>query len=312
MRIAVCVACAVLAVRPAVSADKFDPETAPFAVSFNGETSAYQDTPAFLMPGATTTLEVTGGAAGKYELTAKDGIAIQQGARRWRYTAPPRPGTYTVKVNGPGNKDTIDLHLFVLVPASQVKRGWLNGYQIGDYPPATARYKPPTGFVEVTDDNDDTNVSPHFKLKQFICKQETRAEFPKYLVLDARLLLKLEAILERVNRMGFSTDTLHVMSAYRTPYYNHVLGDVKYSMHQWGGAADIYVDPHDRDKMEDLNRDGRVNIGDSQFLYDRIEELFSAKALLKFEGGLGFYPATAAHPPFVHVDVRGTKARWKG
>jgi hypothetical protein len=27
---------------------------------------------------------------------------------------------------------------------------------------------------------------------------------------------------------------------------------------------------------------------------------------------MGFYPGTAAHPPFVHVDVRGTRARWQG
>jgi len=24
------------------------------------------------------------------------------------------------------------------------------------------------------------------------------------------------------------------MSGFRTPYYNHAIGDVKYSMHQWG------------------------------------------------------------------------------
>jgi len=27
---------------------------------------------------------------------------------------------------------------------------------------------------------------------------------------------------------------------------------------------------------------------------------------------MGFYPSTSTHPPFVHVDVRGTKARWHG
>jgi uncharacterized protein YcbK (DUF882 family) len=35
------------------------------------------------------------------------------------------------------------------------------------------------------------------------------------------------------------------MSGYRTPYYNGVLHDVRYSMHQFGGAADIFVDRHD-------------------------------------------------------------------
>jgi hypothetical protein len=311
--VAIALACVVLVAGGDATADKFDTETVPFAVTFNGETSPYRETSVFLMPGASTTLDVSNGVAGKYSLSMKEaGSAVQQAPRRWRYTAPTRPGLYALKLDGPGNNDSVDIHVFVLVPASQVKNGWLNGYQIGSYPPASARYTPPKGFVEVTKDNEDTKVSPHFKLKQFICKQDTLTDFPKYVVLEQRLLLKLETILERVNRMGFSTDTLHVMSAYRTPYYNHAIGDVKYSQHQWGSAADVYIDPHDKDRMEDLNRDGRIDIADSKFLYDRIEEWFEPKDLQKFEGGLGFYPATAAHPPFVHVDVRGTKARWKG
>lgn len=310
---AIAVAYAVLTAGGGAKADKFDTETVPFAVTFNGETSSYRETSAFLLPGATTTLDVINGVAGKYAVSMKEaGSAVQQGPRRWRYTAPTRPGLYTLKLEGPGHHDSVDIHVFVLVPASRVKNGWLNGYRIGSYPPASARYTPPEGFVEVTKDNEDTKVSPHFRLKQFLCKQDALADFPKYVVLEQRLLLKLETILERVNRMGFSVDTLHVMSAYRTPYYNHAIGDVKYSQHQWGSAADVYIDPHDKDRMEDLNRDGRTDIADSKFLYDRIEEWFERKDLRKFEGGLGFYPATAAHPPFVHVDVRGSKARWKG
>ena len=45
-----------------------------------------------------------------------------------------------------------------------------------------------------------------------------------------------------MNDLGFHVDTLHVMSAYRTPYYNHAIGDVLYSMHQCGSAADIFID----------------------------------------------------------------------
>jgi uncharacterized protein YcbK (DUF882 family) len=102
------------------------------------------------------------------------------------------------------------------------------------------------------------------------------------------------------------------MSAYRTPYYNHAIGDVKYSMHQFGGAADVYVDRDRKDRMDDLNHDGVVDVRDSKFLYDQIESMMSESALRKFEGGLGFYRGTAAHPPFVHMDVRGTPARWQG
>ncbi len=102
------------------------------------------------------------------------------------------------------------------------------------------------------------------------------------------------------------------MSAFRTPYYNQAIGDVKYSMHQWGSAADIYIDPLRKDRIADLNRDGQVDIQDSKFLYDEIERMLATKDFARFQGGMGFYPGTSAHPPFVHVDVRGTAARWKG
>ncbi len=102
------------------------------------------------------------------------------------------------------------------------------------------------------------------------------------------------------------------MSGYRTPYYNGVLRDVRYSMHQFGGAADIFVDRHDKGVMDDLTRDGRVDLQDARYLYDLIDEMLMRPPFRKFEGGMGFYPATAAHPPFVHVDVRGSRARWKG
>src|SRR5258705_1876114 len=148
-------------------------------------------------------------------------------------------------------------------------------------------YVPPPGFIEVTKENQDTKVSPHFELKQFLCKEDTSKQFPKYIVLNERLPLKLEVILERVNTRGFKTDTLHIMSAYRTPFYNRAIGDVPYSMHQWGSAADIYIDPHNDNRMEDLNRDGRIDIRDSKFLYDEIEELIAKNAGQKFQVGMG-------------------------
>ena len=45
---------------------------------------------------------------------------------------------------------------------------------------------------------------------------------------------------------------------------------------------------------------------------DQVERLIASDPSRRLEGGLGFYPGTAAHPPFVHIDVRGTAARWQG
>jgi peptidase M15-like protein len=298
----------------------FDTRTPSFDVTFHTQTTSYRDRAAFVLPGSSLMIEASG-PPGEYSLDAGGGAiasAAGVGDRRWQWRAPREPGLYNVKVAeaSPKSKEEIALHVFVMVPATDVRDGVLNGYRIGAYPSKPLNgnpvYRPPAGFIEVTKANEDTRVSPHFRLKQFICKEDTTRTFPKYVVLDERLLIKLEAILERLNGLGYHLDTLHVMSGYRTPYYNRAIGDVLYSMHQWGSAADIYVDGHDRGQMDDLNHDGRIDVDDARTLYDLVEGLLAEPSNQALQGGMGFYPATAAHPPFVHVDVRGTKARWRG
>jgi hypothetical protein len=301
---------------PVVTSHAADPEPELFALAFRGQTFPFRDVSTFVLPDATVIFEAVGGPPGTYTFTAHDGVLVPMTTRKWRWTAPSTPGLYTLKIDDPRKKDTITLRAFVLVPATLARGGYLEGYQIGEYPPRPAGgssiYAPPPGFIEVTKHNADTKVSPHFRLRQFICKQEPIDRFPKYVVLQERLLVKLEAILAGVKALGVDADTLHVMSAYRTPFYNHEIGDVRYSMHQWGSAADIYVDTRRKDRMDDLNRDGQIDTGDSRFLYDLIEGMLAARVNRNLEGGMGWYPATAAHPPFVHVDVRGTRARWQG
>src|SRR5262249_44705654 len=160
-------------------------------------------------------------------------------------------------------------------------------------------YLQPRGFVEVTKQNEDTKLSPHFTLKQFVCKQGPAAEFPKYVVLHERLPLKLEAVLAAVRQEGFDVETLHVMSGYRTPFYNRAIRDVPYSMPQWGRAADVFVDRRGRGVMDDLNGDHKVDVGDAHYLYDLVERLLAQPSFRNLEGGMGYYPATPAHPPFV-------------
>jgi hypothetical protein len=294
----------------------FDTRTAAFSIAFKGETSSYRDAAAFVMPRSTLTVEAVAGPPGAYAFVAESGSFTALAAHAWKWLAPAAPGLYKIEIRGPGEKDTIALHVFVMVPAGLVRNGILNGYRIGNYPrkPLSGNpvYLPPSGFIEVTKKNEDTRLSPHFTLKQFLCKQDERKDFPKYVVLEERLPLKLEAILTEVNNLGVRADTLHVMSGFRTPFYNRAIGDVPYSMHQWGSAADVYVDPEDEGRMEDLDRNHQVDVNDAKYLYDRIDEMLVMKQFQRFEGGMGFYPGTPVHPPFVHVDVRGTRARWGG
>jgi hypothetical protein len=62
--------------------------------------------------------------------------------------------------------------------------------------------------------------------------------------------------------------------------------------------------------MDDLNRDGEIDVRDATVLYQIVDDLYGTPIYERFVGGLGRYEATAAHGPFVHVDARGFRARW--
>ena len=112
------------------------------------------------------------------------------------------PGPTTLTADGPGEKDAIKVHAFVMVPARAVKNGMLTAIasaRIRRRRSRAVRCTCPRRIIEAPRGNQDTKVSPHFVLKQFLCKEDASKQFPKYIVLQERLPLKLEAILERVN-----------------------------------------------------------------------------------------------------------------
>lgn len=89
------------------------------------------------------------------------------------------------------------------------------------------------------------------------------------------LVLLLEAVREHFNA------PIHVLSGRRCESHNRAVGGAKHSQHLLGTAADIVI---------------RGVSPDDVFAYlDPIHR-----------GGLGKYSS------FTHLDVRGSKARWKG
>ena len=219
---------------------------------------------------------------------------------------------YPLKVKNPAGRTVADFSAFVMVPSNAVRKGVLNAYQIGVYPDTPLKgnpiYIPPKGFIEVTKDNEDTKVSPNFRIKEFLTKQ--KSGYPKYLVLDERLVYLLEAIGTHLEPAAGTPDDIFVMSGYRTPFYNKQLDDTKYSLHQWGRAADIFLDKDDNGRMDDFNNDKVVTKDDAVALAGVLEGLAKTAELSSFIGGLGIYGPTAAHGPFVHVDTRPWRARW--
>lgn len=74
---------------------------------------------------------------------------------------------------------------------------------------------------------------------------------------------------------------------------------------------DIFIDQDPKDDMmDDLNKDGKIDYRDAAILYDIIDDMYGKPFYRTFVGGLARYEKTAAHGPFVHVDVRGFHARW--
>lgn len=272
-------------------------------------TIPYPEFAIYLMPGQVFRVGYGDGATGTVRFAGK---TVPAG--KTALNAPQTPGHEVLEVVRAGTGELARIHAFTLMPATRIDaRGYLNGYRMGRYPDTPLRglpiYRPPAGFVEVKADNADTRVSPNFRLGQFVSKQDQG--YPKYVVLRANLLLKLEHILAALNRSGRPTTNLVVMSGYRTPWYNRAIGNVPYSRHAWGGAADIYIDESPRDgHMDDLNGDGKVNRDDARWLAAFVDDMSKRGEFGPRVGGLGIYGSTAAHGPFIHVDVRGSRARW--
>ena len=226
-----------------------------------------------------------------------------------------RPGIYALDTLGPA---AAALRWIVLTPFSAKVKGRIGGYRLGDWPyenrpAADSAYASPRGFIEVTPDNLQMRVSEHFALGQFVTKNQSSV-WPKYVVLQSRLLDKLELTIAELNREGYRVGGLFVMSGFRTPDYNEegvgAGGRSAVSRHQYGDAADVYPDDGGHGRMDDLNRDGRVDLKDARILAHAAEMVEIAHPELV--GGIGIYPATSAHGPFVHIDARGRRARWGG
>lgn len=115
-------------------------------------------------------------------------------------------------------------------------------------------------------------LSTNFRVKEFACTDGSDPIF-----IDSELVNVLQKI-----RTHFGK-SVTITSAYRTPSKNKAVGGTAYSQHLYGRAADIKVKGVAPKKV-------------AQY----------AETLLKNKGGIGTYST------FVHIDVRATKARWKG
>lgn len=207
------------------------------------------------------------------------------------------------------------IHALWLTPLSDKRGPRWHGYRVGFWPGETParrapRYPLPQGFLEVTEASQHLPLSAHFEVRDFLTKDQP-AVWPKLLVIELPLLDKLELIARELRLLG-KPATVRVMSGFRTPQYNAQGvgrgGRARDSQHMYGAAADIFVDADADGRMDDLDGDGRVTVRDAGWLAGVVERVEAEYP--EVVGGIGIYRATTAHGPFVHVDIRGTPARW--
>ena len=233
--------------------------------------------------------------------------------------APSRPGTWNIALKiGNAIKPLADFSVITLRPAAEKKGGRLGLYYIGNWPAARkgqtgVSYAPPSGFIEVTPENQNTQLSEHLKLKDFLPHDQQNV-WPKYVVVDMKMVDKDELVLAELAKLGVNPNGIRVMSGFRTPQYNAGGGDPRgraaLSRHMYGDANDIFIDNDGNGQMDDLNHDGRVNIADAKVVQDAVNRVERAHPSLI--GGCGIYSGTSAHGPFTHIDTRGYPARWIG
>jgi len=242
------------------------------------------------------------------DTTRRTGLQPVSGAS---FISPSAPGYYHLAVvRGTDRQIITEPTLAVMVPFQEKIGATLNGYRIGTYiAERLSGHDHPLGFLQVDRGDVDRRVSTHLRLGDFLTRDQQDV-WPKYVALNPRLLDKLELVLARIGAQArfrrAAEDSREVAfdvhSGFRTPAHNRgVWRAASDSRHQYGDAADLAID---------ADGDGRITARDEALVVRAVDEVESEHPELV--GGLGLYTSAAYNTPYVHIDTRGSRSRWKG
>jgi uncharacterized protein YcbK (DUF882 family) len=246
------------------------------------------------------------------EYVTADSAAPRQLLAGATVVAPSIPGVYRLALSKGADEQLVaEPTLAVMVPFATKVGGFVNGYKIGTYLAERFRggspvQERPDGFIEVTPQIMDMHVSRHLRLGDFVTHDAQDDVWPKYVALDARLLDKLELVLAKLaswrGEDSLPNMALDVHSGYRTPAYNaRVPRSARDSRHQYGDAVDLVID---------ADRDGRITSRDEKLVTVAVDLVEAEHPQLV--GGLGVYTSRRYRTPYVHIDARGKRSRWRG
>lgn len=217
---------------------------------------------------------------------------------------PAKPGFYrVVLLKGTEQRVIAGLAVAVLAPFEEKVGGILNGYRIGTYlsEKVAGKNAPPEGFMEIMPGDLNLSITKHLRVSDFVT-HDNQKSWPRYAAVSPRLLDKLELVVGEIQRWrgGDVEIALDVRSGFRSPDHNRTIRRAaRDSRHQYGDAADVAID---------VNGDGKFSAADIQMLGLAVEIVELKHPHLT--GGLGMY--SRARTPYVHIDTRGKKSRWRG
>ena len=225
-----------------------------------------------------------------------------------KVSVPAKAGFYRLALLKSGQQRQVEgLTLAVLVPFEEKERGMLRGYRIGTYLAERVRGKtpPPEGFLEIEPVDVDIPITRHLKVGDFL-NHDQPGVWPSYAAVNPKLLDKLELVIAEIARWhganAVANIEIDVHSGFRAPAHNRTIRRAaRDSQHQYGDAADVAID---------ANGDGRITAIDSRMVGLAVEIVELKHPDLV--GGLGIYTSGHTSTNYVHIDVRGRRARWRG
>lgn len=239
-------------------------------------------------------------------LRVADGVLVDSAhsLAEARLHAPHAPGFYRLAlVQGARRHVVSDLTLAVLVPFEAKLGSTLNGYRIGTYlAERLAGRRAPEGFLQVGSTDLGLRITKHLTMGDFLSHDDQQS-WPRYVALDPKLLDKMELVMAQVAEWrGQNVTTLAVQSGFRSPAHNRtVRRAARDSRHQYGDAADVAID---------ADGDGRVTLADIRLVAIAVELV--EQEYPELVGGLGIYTSRRYSAPYLHIDARGRRARWRG
>lgn len=217
----------------------------------------------------------------------------------------------------------------------------INNFVVGNYPdpnnpddlnktsnPATIKehidiFMPPKLFYEVTQETFRIRIFEDYTLGEFdLDPRFYKATYPRYVTIHPTILRKIARLEKTIRDEGQPFTKFNLIYGFRSPEYN--LGSREndgekslkspFSQHMYGRAVDIIVDEDHDLVIDDLNKDGTIDIGDARTLLEYVDKLDNQLLAegSNLIGGAFTYPhhdfwerGKYVQTPYLHTDTRG-------